>query len=452
MLALVSDREIEDTDALRSGGRRERTRPNDTQPTISLPAAISHDVRRAVVLDTVLQVLVDETASESGAAKAQVQYDVLCMSQASYTSVFQPFRDDIDINQTKFNDLFTLKFSPSGKYLVVIRESTKTAAKGSNSYGELWLMHIFRDMNFESSGRQSYQSIASTLFFAVPEIAILGPLRGVAFHPTLPRIAFSQVFEGLPQTYLWDFEEPVSNPRERVPGVRLNPLALHDPPIFDPYFSDEGDYICGTDTPLEYGFKEQAEHQLCIPIATPVPELLLLPRSSSRPSDTWLSALKRGFLSLSTATELAERPKPNVLHANTLIFEKGAGSVVHVSQLQQLEKEGAVMMRTFGSDGHFKVETLSRLPKSIKNCVNVSIVHSTPADAQIQLDPSKVYVVMNKSHRKYYTRDDLDDKTLPAVLEREKESIPTFLSTVNMVEGVAKGFEMYHDVQRLEWR
>jgi len=446
-----------------TGRRREEddkqneARPGDSQPgvpTVSLPVAISHDVRRAVILDTVLQVFVDDATSGSDAAKADVKYDVLSLSQTSYTLVYKPFRDDINITKTEFDDVFTLKFSPNGRYLAVIRESRKAATKGGNSYGELWLMQIFRDMNFESSKGPKYQSIVSSIFFAVPEIAILGPSRGVSFHPTLPRIAFPQVFGGLPQTYLWDFEEPVLVFRDRVsvPGLRFNPLPLHDPPVFDPYFSDEGDYLCGTDTPLEYGFDEEVKHQLCIPIATPVPDVLLLPESGSMHSDTRLSVLKQGNLSISTATALAERPKPNVQHANTLVFEKGAGSVVHVSQLQQLEKEGAVVMRTFGTDGNFQVETLSRLPKSVKDCVNVSIVHSVPADAQIQLDPSKIYIVMNKSHRKFYTLDDLDDRTLPAVLERQKESIPTFLRTVNMVEGVPTGFKRYYDVQRLDWK
>jgi len=422
---------------------------------ISLPAAISQDVRRAVMLDTVLKVPVAEPTSRWTPMSTYAESQVLSISNNVDRLVYKSFRDDIDIAEIKFHELATMKFSPTGRYLVIIRESLKTACKGRNAYGEYWLMQILRDQNFGFRSGPMYTCVACSVFFAVAEIAILSPSRGISFHPTQPRIAFPQVFEGLPQTYIWDFEDPIMVGRN--PGVRANPFPFHDPPVFDPYFSDEGDYLCGTDSPLEYGFDEEVKHTLCIPIAVQVPEFLFIQGSSynsSAVSRLQANVYQQEVVSKSTANALAERPKPIVWRANTLIFEKGAGSVVHVSQLQQLEKEGAVMMRTFTTDGIFKVQTMTMLPKSVKDCVDVSIVSSTPADAdeRFELDPQKVYLVLNKAHQKWYTADDLNDTTLPAVIESEKASIPTYVRTMNMAHGKAKGFELYYGVQRIGWK
>ena len=423
--------------------------------TVSVPVAISHSVHRAVILDVVLEVAFLQTSHGTTSANTPtIRSQTLDTSDETYISTYFAFRDDLAITNVTFDTLATIKFSPSDKYLVTIRESLMAANKGVNTFGQIWLMQIYRDENFEFNSGPRYTCIASTIFFAVPEIAILSPARGVAFHPTLPRIVFPQVFLGLAQTYVWDFEEPLMV--EQTAGVQSNPFPLHDPPVFDPHFSDDGDYLCGTGAPLEFGFNEEVKYELSIPIATQVPEQLLL--QAAHPGRATASLIQLNpyqpkGLSVLTAKELSERPKPHVQRANTLLFEKGKGSVVHVSQLQQLEKHGAVMMRTFGTNGEFEVQTLTRLPMSVKSCADVSIVNSTPPEGaeRPKLDSSKVYVVLNKAHRRFYTAADVGDRTLPAVIEREKSTIPTFVRTVNL-SSEAKGLESYHSIQRIGWR
>lgn len=231
--------------------------------------------------------------------------------------------------------------------------------------------------------------------------------------------------------FLWDFEEP---------GF---PLLVYKVPLFDPYFSDEGDYLCGTNAPLEFGFYEKIEHHLFIPIVAAVPRFRRLEDFYTANN---MSVVGSRGVSKVIAAKLAEQPKPQVQRANTLVFEKGKGGVVHVSQLQQLEEEGAVLMRTFGTDGEFKVRPLAGLPKTVKDCVDVCIVDRTVAGTgkeSIKLDPNKVYIVMNKAHRRWYTASDLDDQTLPAVVEREKAFIPTFINTVTSIKSVSKRFKDY---------
>ena len=423
--------------------------------TVSVPVAISHSVHRAVILDVVLDVAFPQTGpGKTSANTPTIRSQTLDTSDKTYMSTYFAFRDDLAITRIRFDTLAAMKFSPSDKYLVTIRESLMTANKGVNTFGQIWLMQIYRDENFESSSGPRYTCIASTIFFAVPEIAILSPARGVAFHPTLSRIVFPQVSSGLAQTYVWNFEEPLMV--EQTAGAQSNPFPLHDPLVFDPYFSDDGDYLCGTDAPLEFGFNEEVKSELSIPIATQVPEQLLLQAAQpgrAKAALIQLNPYQAKGLSVLTANSLSERPKPHVQRANTLLFEKGKGSVVHVSQLQQLEKHGAVMMRTFGTNGELKVQTLTRLPVSVKSCADVSIVNSTPPDAadRPKLDSDKVYVVLNKAHRRFYTAADVGDTTLPAVIEREKSTIPTFVRTVNLASE-AKGLESYHSLQKIEWR
>lgn len=416
--------------------------------TVSLPVAICNNVRRVAILDTILDATGQGTGAEGSLHPSTIRSNVLDLSKQAYTSKYKPIRADLDISRMLFDELTTMKFSPDGKYLAVIRESLITANKGGNSYGVQWLLQIFRDDNFRPThGHEpNYIHIACTVFFAVPEVAIFSPSRGITFHPSLPRIAFPQVQGGLPGMFLWDFE-----------SLGL-PLPVHQVPLFDPYFSDEGDYLCGTNAPLEFGFDEEVKHHLSVPTVTAVPEFRRLEDTYSANNawiDRQLMEVVRGKgVSKVIATKLAERLKPQVQRANTLVFEKGKGGVVHVSQLQQLEKEGAVLMRTFGTDGEFKVQTLTRLPKSVKDCVDVCIVDRTVAGTEkgsIKLDPDKVYVVINKAHRKWYTALDLDDQTLPAVFEREKASVPTFVNTVNLTEGKPRGFEHYYGIQRISW-
>lgn len=415
-------------------------KPRPTQPerhSVSLPVAISNDVRRAVILDSVVHICLRQAEPTS----ASVTSGVLLRSQMLDVTTmdnFMPFRADVKVDDEEYDGLFHLKFSLSAKYLVLIRESARKAVKNDFSYGLLWWMQVFVDKNFETSSHPDYVSLRASTFFAVAEISILSPCRGVAFHPTLPRLAFPQVVDGLPQTYVWDFEDPVTT--GAGPESCSNPFPIHDPPIVDPYFVDEGIYLCGTDAPLQFGVSVEISQDFCTPIIVQVPDLVRVAPSilnPSLPSKIQKNPLQTKSKSHAAVLDLACRPKEALQRANSLVFERGIGGVVHISQLQSLEEQGAVVLRALGQDQTPRAFTLTRLPHEVKHCVDVSLLHGFAGerDADLVSDsaraPSKlVHLVLNKAHQKEYTARDVGDTILPALIERDMESIPNVINTI----------------------
>jgi hypothetical protein len=111
------------------------------------------------------------------------------------------------------------------------------------------------------------------------------------------------------------------------------------------------------------------------------------------------------------------------------------------------------MLRTFSTNGNFKAETLTRLPDAVRKCADISLVHSV-SDGKRRWETSDrhVYVVLNKAQKRVYTIEDIDGNMLPAVIERTKESIPTFVNSVSLQRGiVAAGFEEYFKTKRISW-
>lgn len=172
------------------------------------------------------------------------------MLNTKTTIDFVPLRTDISCATKNYDDMFHLKFGCSGKYLVVLRESTKKARKGNMLYGKLWWMQIFRDENFYSSSGPNYMCVGLSTFFSVPEIRYLPfaePWSGFPPKPssTCVPTSLGQISANI---YL-DFDTPLSQNRGLT--FNQNTFPAHDPPVVDPYFSDDGIYLCGTDAPLE---------------------------------------------------------------------------------------------------------------------------------------------------------------------------------------------------------
>lgn len=424
-------------------------------PTISLPVAISDDVCRAVILDTV----VDISLRKSHQLMASILEPDVRFQIIDFTTMakYVPFRADIGPHGLAFEPLYHLKFSPCGKHLVAVKESTEKAMKDNVAYGILWLMQVFTDKDFaEPTTRPRYTGVAGSIFFSVPEIACLSPCRGLTFHPTLPWLAFPQVKDGLPQTFIWDFLHNIQCNFKDV-----NPFPLHEPAIVDPYFVSEGDYICGTDAPLECGFsKGRRLRDFCTPLIVKTPEFVTNASSVFKDdsSDNTLVKLSQSRgLSMKAIMDLAGREKRHIQRANSLVFEKDSGTgVIHVSQLNQIEREGAVILRAFGTDGKFKAQTLTRLPNDVKECVDVSLLHSVKKNELYdnrtrELNASTksvVYVVLNKAHQKEYTAEDIGSDSLPAIIERKKESIPSFINSEMMISMEKGNIEM--DLRKLK--
>lgn len=485
--------------------QQEQERPFDrkpkpvkkTGPAVSVPLDISDDLRRIITLDWSVAILPVEVQGSVNQARGEgLHYQQLDLQQRQPTVHIRLDKAQI----SGYEDFYHLKFSQSNEFFVLIRESRTKATKDRKSYGVMWLLEIFYDENFGGHGKAvspKYTSLVATTFFAVPEIALLSPVRGIAFHPWLPCLAFPQVMDGYPQTYIWQFRAPVV-----LDGTNgLNPLPIHDPPIVDVVFSDDGKYLYGTESPFEFGsgvVSEENMKSFSKPIIVRAPDhispLILQSSSSSvgrfeklqdhlpsafarmmkferdkekgkRPmattadlpddqTDITTANAGEGGSSLtafkSAALELASAPRPVVQRMNALAFAADGEGVAHISQLQQLERAGAIVLSTLGTDGMLRSETLSRLPSEVTRCVDVSLVMGGEGDggdgSTSSGESDTIQVVLDKARRTGpYTLSDVDDVALPAVIQRSRASIPTFVATVPLgrVFGKVSG-EVHH--------
>ncbi|KAK1768102.1 hypothetical protein QBC33DRAFT_585007 [Phialemonium atrogriseum] len=449
--------------------RLTRKEPNErSEPVVSLPLDISEDLRRIVVLHTLIAIL--QTAPQTGtqnsmpgafpcdedhldggedpSSQSTISYQVLNLTDTEPTTSIRQeiihFSKEFEV----FENFYHIKFSPTGEYFAVIHESVWWAEKNGVRYGVLWLLQIFRDENHgaDTPGPPRYAPLTATRLFAVPEVSLLSPVRGIAFHPTAARLAFPQVLDGLPQTYIWDFEAPVVLNDDDQVNQHLNPFPVHEPPIIDPAFSDTGTYLYGTSARIEFGpgpisvaNLERFGRPLIVKLP---PGVKARPKFAEDGKGKGVSRIQtnpdqRLVNFQAAALELAGRTKLPVQRANVLAFDTAAGGaaggaagVAHISQLQNLEAEGAVVFNTLGTDGRLKTETLSRLPRDAALCVDVSIVHGAANEG-------KTRIVLDRAARREYARGDVGNATLPAIVERERDSIPTFVTTVSLGRGLA---------------
>lgn len=161
-------------------------------------------------------------------------------------------------------------------------------------------------------------------------------------------------------------------------------------------------------------------------------------RIKSNPCQTEELAVRRAF-------ELSKQPKSPVQKANSLIFDQKEGGIIHVSHLQHLEQDGAVVVRTFGTDGRLQFATISRPPKKLNHCVDVSLSTSSIAEGQVR-------ILLNKGLQPHYTSRDVGNASLPVIMERSKGSIPSVVTTVPVPVSTLEPRSDGGGLQRLPWR
>ncbi|KAL1874561.1 hypothetical protein Daus18300_003580 [Diaporthe australafricana] len=511
--------------AMDRGLRKWEEELRKTEPTVSIPLDISDDLRRIIALDVAVAILPVEAQGLSNHTRdgGRLRYQRLDLNRRQ--PIVHIRRDKAQL--PGFEDFYHLKFSRSNEFFVLVRASTAKATKDGVDYGVMWLLQVFHDENFgrDPAGDPKYSPLAATTFFAVPEIALLSPVRGITFHPWLPCLAFPQVLDGRPQTYVWRFRAPAV--LDDGTSLPLNPAPVHEPPIVDVVYSDDGRYLYGTQAPFNFGsgvVSEENMKSFSKPIIVRAPDYnttpLLLPSDSGLPSSSSLQSssslppspslpsssslpvrLRRLQDRLATAVgsrkgkepmpaavahadhhhdhhhmdltaaeeeeeenrgqgagsrdrnsnnsslaafrsaavELASGPRPPVQRMNALAFAGDGAGVAHISQLQQLERAGAVVLTTLGTDGRLRSETLSRLPFQVTRCVDVSIVTGEEEregeegedNGGGEKKSDTVRIVLDKARRRgLYSLRDVDDVALPAVIERSRASIPTFVATV----------------------
>ena len=401
---------------------------------LSFSAAIGEDLRRVLCLDRLICISVPETTTGLVAEQPSATWTLQRLGNIGGPSeaLYVALRTDLSFHN-EFRHHFHAKFSTSGEYVCVIRESKQVACKEDKSYGMTWSLAIYRDHSFDNPAatQSSYSCVVNTIFFSFAEITVLSPTRGVVFHPTHPRLAFPQVVDGLPQTYIWDFENPVVTLDSADATDEMNPFPVHDPPLIDPCFADDGVYLYGTDAPIEYGSTSSKQRVFCSPFVVKVPPPPKPQPSAVDPSQ--LSRVQSGPLQdvsqlRAAVTDLARQAKPVVQHANTLVFDEDRAGVVHISHLRHLERQDAIVLRSFGSDGTLETKTLHRLPVAVRESLNVALV-DPGGGAGVGGDRDVVKIVLNKAQKRLYSIEDVDEQVLPAVIERDKESVPDFWDT-----------------------
>jgi hypothetical protein len=104
-----------------------------------------------------------------------------------------------------------------------------------------------------------------------------------------------------------------------------------------------------------------------------------------------------------------------------------------MSILRGASSEGALVRQTVREDGTAVSETLTRLPEGIKANSNATILASTTTGST-----EVIRILLNKSHQDFTLGNDsnaADTLPLPAILERTRSTIPTFIPQLPMTIG-----------------
>ncbi|KAI0166880.1 hypothetical protein GGR52DRAFT_555997 [Hypoxylon sp. FL1284] len=436
----LPDEDMQPYVTLRSLPNTNTTWRKGVEATVSLPLSISDDLYSIVIIDTVISIRRDKPGSEMDSirsSEAAFDYQALNMIDRGIGK---------RLPRTRPGEYYYMKFSPSSKYLAVIFEWDQHLCpdlhnlfiggevRRAGRYSDRWMLRIFRNDSHDSEQIKgpNYVFLKELKFFPAPQAAFISPQSAIAFHPSAPRLAFAQVLNSLRQTFIWDFEEAFDE--------GLNPFPVHDPPMIDPVFSADGDYLYGISTDFPSTSSPYDINSGCVsaprfiqpeqPLITKLPPYVG-PRHE--PSHTKCLQGRTGQVqSLATIRaailELAAQPQPLVQRTNALSFGNDDHGVAYISRLWDLKREGAVVLTTLGLDGILRNETLSRLPEEVRRRGDVSIVHGSNA---IHGAGDTVRIVVNKSPRQYYSHRDLN-KAPPAIVERERDSIPCHVATVNL--------------------
>jgi hypothetical protein len=115
--------------------------------------------------------------------------------------------------------------------------------------------------------------------------------------------------------------------------------------------------------------------------------------------------------------QLASNNTPATQRSGAIVFQTKSGKA-QTSVLDQFSEYGAVVMYTLLADGTARAETLTRIPENLVDSETVL----TPCGSAGK-DSNRL--VINRRRRQYYFMDMVDERVLPAILERTKASIPT---------------------------
>ncbi|KAJ9303293.1 hypothetical protein DTO271G3_667 [Paecilomyces variotii] len=409
------------------------------QPVISqstrfrFPISISNNLRRVAALNLIIDI--DKICEQSGPNfdRPKIQCETLDI-----------FNRTLPYKPTILDDSVQLKIWDQDPVVVVFRRASGIFPSDSGDLAHEGLIQFYRGRTHGSS-HQGYACFASWKLYLPSAYSMHFLDKAVVFHPTSPLIAFcafgplGQHVPRKPQTYVWDFSSSLYNDREflahpPVVGLRI----VYDGTLDLMTFTPDADYICGKDfhtgrpvivkvgdcaVPGRINFHDRKQRQGYGPGPIQGPDT----DTTGTQTDLQLQTQQKTTENLLQYLSNREVSRGSPLQVGSLALNRSGDGVGHISQLSNLEHEGAVVLETLGTDGRLQSQTLTRLPNELRSISRPTLLNA-PGNEQSEY----VRILLNKAVQDRYSLNDIDGRPgmlLPVMVERSRESIPTYTAS-----------------------
>jgi hypothetical protein len=118
-----------------------------------------------------------------------------------------------------------------------------------------------------------------------------------------------------------------------------------------------------------------------------------------------------------------------VQSSNSVLTSSNEKGDATLSVLQDMQSQGAIILHTFCEDGTVRSQTLTRLPTELTDNVEVAILPQREEDDE---SSNVVRIILNQSPREGYVIGETRRYALPAIIEREKSTIPVVQGTAQL--------------------
>ncbi|KAJ9213962.1 hypothetical protein DTO166G4_4407 [Paecilomyces variotii] len=396
------------------------------------PISISNDLWRVAALNLVINIEISEQIGPDF-DRPRIQCEKLDI-----------FNRTPPHKQTILDDSVQLKIWDQEPVAVVFRRASGIFPSDSGDLAHEGLIQFYRGRTHGSSD-QGYACFASWRFYLPSAYSMHFLDKAVVFHPTSPVVAFcafgplGQHVPRKPQTYVWDFSSNIYNDRDflahpPVVGLRI----VYDGTLDLMTFTPDGDYVCGKDfhtgrpvivkvgdcaTPGKINFHNQEQRQGDGPGPMQGPNT----DTPGAQTDLQIQTEQKTTENLLQYLSNREVSRESQIRVGSLAFTRSGDGVGHISQLSNLEHEAAVVLETLGTDGRLQSQTLTRLPNQLRS-ISMPTLLNTPGGEQSEY----VRILLNKAVQDRYSLNDIAERPgmlLPVMLERSRESIPTYTAT-----------------------
>ncbi|KAI8628018.1 hypothetical protein F5Y19DRAFT_439227 [Xylariaceae sp. FL1651] len=366
------------------------------------PVAISPDLRRIVVPGCVAVI------DESRIAKTRLESQSLVIQTINFDLSPElmgnmPFK----IPLHPFNKTYALLISDTREFIMTIHDSHSLVDLTPTWSSQLRLATVYRDATVNSTSEPSYRYLTSIAFKPCASVE-----DSIALHPSLPLVAIkyrSLVLRREPKqkqkiiasnilvdefnTALWGFS---STGNDVIKQCRTTSSRLE--------FQDDGTFFQG-----ERLLPDKDSHHLR--------------KESTQAEQDRSSANQVGIFNQT----MAATSNPEVQKFNTVIRSNNATGTHFLSSLERANS-GAIVMQTLREDGLMLSQAITQLPEWAANIADPTVIRGAGRDRGV------VQIVVNRANRAFesyriHAAADKDDITmeLPLVLEREQNTIPTFV-------------------------